>query len=1055
MINDIEGKLKEISHRIKTKQQATIILTPQQKNLLKLKKIWGYIDTHHGPQYRDVYITNTSLPNYVQIMLNLLEMEERQIMSNSTSPLTSPHFQGIIHSNQAGILMEFMLDNSIFISFVDAALEDQPFGLLQVVIESFSHLCGELNSAFLTRHSVQRALNKLIYVTATTPKLNELYEDYLIELIFVLCQKMHENPSLVNFFIFPKRNPEPSIIDTIPHQKLSSYYFTSSTSSDSYLSPLSPKSPFHIINIFEKDYPKNEQSYEFFIFNYLMNYYFRAGNQGDYALTAISILIDLDIDLLYKFLLNNNFPLVITASLCGSYNALPTNRESGYLELNDEKDNSSFNTNKEFEEALKVKIDNEKKIFELKNRTFRGHIINDELNIFLRIFHFIQKITTDCKEPKMIDQFLYYFNEFFIKNILYNQFFTSKKVNAEEDYSRIFYLKLIINNLQSPALAQLFYKMVFPEIINEGGDNGSDIYLKKINAITDEYIKAMMEQDKIYDKPIEENENENENENEDKDKIKNEEDINKMIRKRLLSFSINERLENQLAINREIESTVTDDNYYKEKFKSIYEISPKIALHYAKESALTKFSTQQMDLASISQNADLIEESKNMYSYIISRLKDKSQGLRLVTLQLISIFLRKQNTVATHKLFPCYYNSSQDKREDGNNSSVDVKMESNDIDIKGIREDISGNKRKELETEYLKLFHCIHHFERLFQMNIDYLSRHLITNTNINPKDIQIENLQLNRYFNLLNSVELRNINSRIFIYTYILEASSSIQYNKNVDRAYASILLSPSSQKQSSLESEDSPIDVSSYVKIPTEIESLDSESNSGFTADNSAELLTKVLGKEKIDDILSIMKGFQNNQLLQCLFNYLRNWLDNPYEINLVVSGIFHQLLTSADHLFLIQYLIMNDQLLSKDDSESPTSLFTILQELVQKVNKNYNIIKTSTKINLLYLSMYEKLSEVNENIRLRGRSTYISLESAVDVSIICDYDDFLNAPMESEGAKEFEALIQTLDESGRQDLLNMFKLSTIKNIIILMEFLKDIIATLHVQFEQFALS
>ena len=40
MINDIEGKLKELSHRIKAKQQQqSVTLTPQQKNLLKLKKV--------------------------------------------------------------------------------------------------------------------------------------------------------------------------------------------------------------------------------------------------------------------------------------------------------------------------------------------------------------------------------------------------------------------------------------------------------------------------------------------------------------------------------------------------------------------------------------------------------------------------------------------------------------------------------------------------------------------------------------------------------------------------------------------------------------------------------------------------------------------------------------------------------------------------------------------------------------------------------------------------------------------------------------------------------
>jgi len=41
-LNDIEGKLKEISHRFKSKQ-TTVNLTPQQRNLLKLKKVYKKI----------------------------------------------------------------------------------------------------------------------------------------------------------------------------------------------------------------------------------------------------------------------------------------------------------------------------------------------------------------------------------------------------------------------------------------------------------------------------------------------------------------------------------------------------------------------------------------------------------------------------------------------------------------------------------------------------------------------------------------------------------------------------------------------------------------------------------------------------------------------------------------------------------------------------------------------------------------------------------------------------------------------------------------------------
>ncbi|KAG4093169.1 hypothetical protein H8356DRAFT_1699923 [Neocallimastix lanati (nom. inval.)] len=1046
MINDIEGKLKELSHRIKAKQQQqSVTLTPQQKNLLKLKKIWHYIDTHHGPEFKDVYVSNTSLTYCVRNMLNLLEGEERQIMSmsNPVSPVSPIAFQGISHSNQAGILMEFMLDNAIFISFVDAALEDQPFGFLQVVIRSFSHLCGELNAAFLTRHSVQRALNKLIYVTATTPKLNELYENSLIELIFVLCQKMQENPTLINFFIFPKKNPDPKLIDSIPSQKVSSYFFSSSTSNDSCLSPYSLKSPYHVSSIFEKDYPPSEQNYEFFIFNYLMNYYFRAGNQGDYALTAISILLDLDFDLLYKYLLNNDFPLVVTASLCGSYNALPTNKDSGYLELNDDQnDILNFNTSKEFEEALKVKIDKEKELFEVKNEIYRGYIISDELNIFLRIFQFIQKITTDCKYPKIVDLFLYYFNELFIKNVLKKQLFNSKKIE-EEDYSRIFYLKFIFNNLQSPVLSQLFYKNLFPEVICKNDTE----YLKKIATISNQYRNAMIELDKVNEKT---DENENENENEE-DKSEGKKEILPRRRRRLLSIALNERLENQLAIIREIEQTVTDENYYKEKFKSIYEIDPKVPLHYARESSLSKFSTEQINLAAIHQINDSSNESKNLYSYILSRLNSQHQGLRLVTLQFLSTVLSKQNVVATHKLFPCYFVSSR-KANNNDSTSIDVSLDTEDIHVKAVEEDTSLERRKELEMEYLKLFHCIHHFKKLFDLNMNCVSYHLVTNSKVG-----LDKLQFNRYLHLFKTLELPNINSKLFIYPYVLEASSSIQYNRYVDSTYDSILANSSLQQQPS--TDDTSVDVSSYINIPSdsELKEVNSDDDDNDNNDDSnTNILSKLLSKEKMEDILSIMKGFHTNQLLQCLLNYLRNWLNNPYEINIALSGVFHQIFTSADHLFLGQYLIMGDQFLPKGENNATTTLYSVLEELIQKINKNYHIIKTSTKIHLFYLSMYEKLREVQENINLRGKSMYISLESAVDVAIICDYNDFLNAPTEGEGAKEFEGLLKTLTtESDRQDLLNMFKLSTIKNIIILLEFMKDILASLHVQYEQIALS
>ncbi|ORX64687.1 hypothetical protein BCR32DRAFT_273007 [Anaeromyces robustus] len=1033
MINDIEEKLKEISNRFKKKSQ--VVLTPQQKNLIKLKKIWSYIDTHHGPQYKDVYITNTPLPNYVQTMLSLLEMEERQIMSNPNSPMNSPNmnFQGITNSNQAGICMEFMLGNNIFVLFADAALEDQPFGLLQVVIESFSHLCGELNAAFLTRHSVQRALNKLIYVTATTPKLNELYEDYLIELIFILCQKMREIPTLLNFFMYPKKNKDlKNAVNFIPKKEMPSYYF-SSIAPESSLSPLSNNSPYYIANTDQDDDPTNGADYEFFIFNYLMNYYFKAGNQGDYALTAISILLELDDDYLYKYLLDNDFPLVITASLCGSFAALPKNKDSGYLEVNvddypQQNNDIKFNNVKEFVEMLKIKVDKEKERFYLKNKTFKGHIINDELNIFLRIFQFIQKITTDCKNEKMVNLFLHYIHIMFIKNILNNHLFSSNEIE-DEDYNCVSYLKLIFNNLQSPILSQLFIENLFPESIGEN-DNGNgnnddkndETFLKSINTIYQKYIKIMMDKDYKKLKELQQLSDDHEN---DENQNTNDNDISNKKSYYLSSISLYRIFEDPEALAKEIEEKINDPNYNIEKFKDIFEIDEKIHLHYAKESSISKFSTSSMKIAAICQNttSPSLEENKNLYQYILTRLKGGSQGLKYITLQLLSTLLTNQNSINTHKLFPCHYYSqeklNQCQKNNHHHNIVNITSpDGSDMNVEKLKkENDTINKRKKLEMEYIKLFYCIHPFQKLFQMNMNYFSNYIIQH------DEKIENknlLQLNRYYKLFSSLELPNINSRLFIYPYILDASSSIQYNKSIDKIFSSILCNPLFNK------------------------------------------LT--INQEKINDILSIMKGYQSNQLLQCLFDIMENWLDNPYEINIILTDVFHQLLTTVDHLFLEQYLIMNDQLFNVNEEENGKdeekekekriSLYTILQDLIEKINKNYKIIKSSSKIHQFYLSMYDKLKEVQESIKYRNKSSYITLESAVDVSNICNYGNIFD-DLSEEDSKEFNNLLQDLDEQSRQDLLNMFKLSTIKNIMVLMEFLKDIIASIHIQLEQISFS
>jgi len=653
----------------------------------------------------------------------------------------------------------------------------------------------------------------------------------------------------------------------------------------------------------------------------------------------------------------------------------------------------------------------------------------------------------------VVDLFLYYFNNMFVKNILNKQLFSSEKI-GEDDYSHIFYLKIIINNLHSPAICQLLFKNLFPENISTNKDN----YLNTIEAIYDQYQKIIREQDAVEVPPPKENKEDNNN---NKDGNENEEISDKemiakreSVRLRRLNSLVSpiDQYESSKAILKEVEEKMSNPNYFTEKFKFVSEFDSKTKLHHEKESSLAHYATSEINLAAICEdNKDEIKYHKNLYSYILPRLTGENNGLRLVALQLLATLLSKQNSMTIHKLFPCYFYSKEKVNQCQNNSSsVNITSGNIDIDLKSAREDNSYAKIKELEGEYLTLFHSIHHFKKLFQMNFNKVDHRFISNVGFNQ--VKTSELQEGRYLDLFKKLELPNLNSEYFIYPYLLDVGSSIQYNEIVGKSFNSKFTDPLK-----LSSSNPAIDVSQYVKIPNLDKSNDTNSIAKENSNIDSSDVFKLLDKDKIDDVISIMNGFQNNQLLQCLLNLVKSWLENSYEINLVLSGVFHQLFTSADHYFLYQYLIMSDQILP--DGEK-CSLFTIIQQHIQKINDYYKIIKTFPRVNDLYISMYEKIRDIQENTGYRNsRGSYITMESAVDISNICNYNGYLenieNNDPTRDASQEFIALIRSMDEPSRQDLLNMFKVPTIKNIIALMEFLKDIIASLHIQFEHFALA
>ncbi|TIB08946.1 hypothetical protein E3P89_03347 [Wallemia ichthyophaga] len=319
-----------------------------QQVLSDLDSNWNIVkDTLTTPDERQLLrgIQATDVPKRLSRIVDTLVLESGRYEDIEETPPALDWFlsQGMYQHLRTTIPhLPALLDILSKLVFLSAS--DRPLGIKTEVLKAVSNLCVTMQSHFFVQAPVHKPLVHLLKIctgddlpsprsttlkgaasTAGTSQPSQ-YEEHLVDLLCILCNKIKSSPSLLHIFFldrswirYPTRSRADSEHSDRPESLASTNTITSravSTKSDS----------------------------EFLIFTYLLRWVHREGRTGDLARAAILILFEVstsediyDGDAITKdaatdiraavaeFIVDGDLAQVLAAGLGAVYGILPSN----------------------------------------------------------------------------------------------------------------------------------------------------------------------------------------------------------------------------------------------------------------------------------------------------------------------------------------------------------------------------------------------------------------------------------------------------------------------------------------------------------------------------------------------------------------------------------------------------------------------------------------------------------------------------------------------------------------------------------------------------------
>ncbi|KAI8067626.1 Retinoic acid induced 16-like protein-domain-containing protein [Gilbertella persicaria] len=387
--------------------------------LAKFHKYWEYVHNIFVLEDRkaNMHVQQTEIPSKLRQMVDLLVDEEARQEDNTT-----------------GLCMEYFLKNGVLQYLVTIAeKEDYPVGIRGEAIRTVASMIDLLDDRFLVHNAVHKPTVKLLRFCVLDDRQSELYSDDLVDLMYIICSKIHGFPALLNIFFHDKHwltTPQKSSTSTV----------TTST--------VPTKTP-----------PEGDQphEYEFLLFTYLLRFVHREGRSGDFARTGLLFLMEMATDQLGDFILGSDFATIMAAGLGALYSQLPRKlvvkeeveqiyaTPTSYLLGQDALEEA----NNRFPAGLGAEYSN--------SPEFRY-----QLDSFLKLLEFCQDVLTRCPNPDISMSLLTSVRAIFLENILYPSILECSDMDGSS-VAVISYIDLILQTVQQEDLSKVVVGFLMDE----------------------------------------------------------------------------------------------------------------------------------------------------------------------------------------------------------------------------------------------------------------------------------------------------------------------------------------------------------------------------------------------------------------------------------------------------------------------------------------------------------------------------------------------------------------------------------------------------------------
>ncbi|KAI8149208.1 Retinoic acid induced 16-like protein-domain-containing protein [Fennellomyces sp. T-0311] len=376
--------------------------------LAKFHKCWDYVHNILTVEDRkaNVHVQQTEIPSRLRQMMDMLVDEEARQEDNTT-----------------GVCMEYFLKNGILQYLVNVSEKsDNPVGIRGEAIRTIANMVDLLDDRFLVHNAVHKPTIKLLRFCVIDERQSDLYHEDLVDLMYIICSKIHGFPALLNIFFHDKQ------------------WLTT------------PQKAHHTPMTLVDDNKAKKPEYEFLLFSYLLRFVHREGRTGDYARTGLLFIMEMATMQLGDFIIESDFATIMAAGLGALYSQLPRK-----LMIKDE---AELNANLASFLIGQDIVD--------PRYTMPGVEISSspefkyQLDSFLKLFEFCQDVLTRCPNTEISMRLLQSIRTIFLENILYPSILECSDTDGSS-VAVISYIDLILQILHQEDLARVVVGFLMDE----------------------------------------------------------------------------------------------------------------------------------------------------------------------------------------------------------------------------------------------------------------------------------------------------------------------------------------------------------------------------------------------------------------------------------------------------------------------------------------------------------------------------------------------------------------------------------------------------------------